>query len=220
LATVNRRQTQSRGTTPTAVKRLLFLTGNSGKLAEAQLYFGPLGFKVEQFLQNGQPPEMVEPQAETLRIVANWKINQARKLLEESGETAAIFVDDSGLFIDSLNGFPGVNSAPVHQQIGCRGILDLMKGKNERGAEFRTCAILWDGVEYFGEGVCRGEINVDERGENGFGYDPIFVPADIEDSSAGSLSTGGLTFAEIQTAEKNAFSHRRKALEAVAYQLK
>lgn len=202
------------------MKRLLFLTGNSGKLAEAQLYFGPLGYQVEQFLQNGQPPEVVEPQAETLRIVANEKIKRARKLLAANGETAAIFVDDSGLFIDALNGFPGVNSALVHEQIGCGGILDLMRGQTERGAEFRTCAILWDGVEYVGEGVCRGEITVDERGENGFGYDPIFVPAGIEDSSAGSLSTGGLTFAEIQTADKNAFSHRRKALEAVALQLK
>jgi XTP/dITP diphosphohydrolase len=217
------------------VKRLLFLTGNLGKLAEAQHYFVPLGYRVEQFLLNGKPPEVFEPQADSLRIVASAKISQARKLLDESGEEGAILVDDSGLFIDSLNGFPGVSSASVHSQIGSLGILDLMEGREERGAEFRTCAILWDGEEYIGEGICRGRIIAEERGENGFGYDPIFVPDDLGElssegqfSDSGSSDSGtsnmltseGRTFAELETAEKNAFSHRRKALEAVLNRLR
>lgn len=239
------------------MKRLLFLTGNLGKLAEAELYFGPLGYRVEQFLLDGQTPEVFEPQADSLRVVATAKIEQARELLGKSGGEGAILIDDSGLFIDSLNGFPGVSSAAVHSQIGCRGILDLMEGRTERGAEFRTCAILWDGEEFVGEGICRGRITKEERGENGFGYDPIFVPDDlegdldndlesdldndlesdldsdlegedsVEDSAEASVKTSAQyplssrdrTFAELTTTEKNEFSHRRKALEAVLNRL-
>ena len=146
-----------------------------------------------------------------------------------------LFGDDSGLFIDSLNGFAGVSSDFVHSQIGSLGILDLMKGREERGAEFRTCAILWDGEEFVGEGICRGRIIAEERGENGFGYDPIFVPDDLgglssegrsSDSGASDsgttdmLTSEGRTFAELETAEKNSFSHRRKALEAVLNRLR
>jgi len=187
------------------------LTGNAGKLAEASHFFAPLGYQVEQFLIDGKVPEIIEPQADGLRAVATAKIQQARNLLETEGINAAILVEDAGLFIDTLNGFPGVYSASVLQQIGLSGILQLLAQKDNRGAEFRACAAIFvNGEIHFGEGICRGLISLDEQGENGFGYDPIFCP------EGGSKGT---TFGQMNRAEKEQFSHRAKALESVKIEL-
>jgi XTP/dITP diphosphohydrolase len=195
----------------TVVKRLLFLTGNAGKLAEASHFFEPLGYHVEQFLIDGEVPIVIEPQSDSLKEVAIAKIEQAKALLNLSGQDGSIFVEDAGLFIDDLNDFPGVNSASVLKQIGLSGILNLMSEITHRGAEFRACAVLFTGNELvFGEGVCRGTITGKTLGESGFGYDPIFSP-EGEDS--------GRTFGQMDRMAKEAFSHRAKALESVKKQL-
>lgn len=195
----------------TVVKRLLFLTGNAGKLAEASHFFEPLGYQVEQFLIDGEVPIVVEPQSDSLKDVAIAKIEQAKALFNQTGQDAAIFVEDAGLFIDELSGFPGVNSASVLNQIGLSGILNLMSESINRGAEFRAQAVLFTGDELvFGEGVCRGSIISETLGESGFGYDPIFSP-EGEDS--------GRTFGQMDKTEKEAFSHRGKALESIKKQL-
>jgi len=193
------------------VKRLLFLTGNAGKLAEASHFFEPLGYHVEQFLIDGEVPVVVEPQSDNLKDVAIAKIEQAKALLNQSGQNAAIFVEDAGLFIDELGGFPGVNSASVLTQIGLSGILKLMSDVANRGAEFRAKAVLFTGEELvFGEGICRGTITTETLGEFGFGYDPIFTP----DGEA-----SGSTFGQMDKSAKEAFSHRAKALESIKKQL-
>lgn len=193
------------------MKRLLFLTGNTGKLAEASHFFKPLGYHVEQFLIDGEVPIVIEPQSDSLKNVAIAKIEQAKALLKQSGQDASIFVEDAGLFIDDLNGFPGVNSASVLNQIGLSGILNLMSGITPRGAEFRACAVLFNGEELvFGEGVCRGTIMSEILGDSGFGYDPIFSPE-------GEAS--GRTFGQMDRIAKESFSHRAKALESVKKQL-
>ncbi|MDP6741693.1 MAG: RdgB/HAM1 family non-canonical purine NTP pyrophosphatase [Candidatus Thalassarchaeaceae archaeon] len=191
--------------------RLLFLTGNAGKLVEATQFFAPLGYQVEQFLIDGEVPTVIEPQADDLQYVALSKIEQAAAYLDASGQKAAVLVEDAGLFIDELNGFPGVYSARILKQLGLSGILKVMSGVNERGAEFRACAALWDGEQViFGEGICRGTITKETRGEQGFGYDPIFSPEE-EDTAR--------TFGEMSSTEKGRHSHREKALNSLINQL-
>ena len=191
--------------------RLLFLTGNAGKLVEATQFFAPLGYQVEQFLIDGEVPAVIEPQADDLRFVALSKIEQAAAYLDASGQKAAVLVEDAGLFIDELNGFPGVYSASILKQLGLSGILKIMTGMNERSAEFRACAVLWDSEQFiFGEGVCRGTITEEIRGVEGFGYDPIFSPEEENTER---------TFGEMNRTEKGGYSHREKALKSLINQL-
>ncbi|RLI95430.1 MAG: non-canonical purine NTP pyrophosphatase, RdgB/HAM1 family [Candidatus Altiarchaeales archaeon] len=113
-----------------------------------------------------------------------------------------VIVEDTGLFIDALNGFPGSYSAFVFNKIGNRGILKLMKGIRNRNAEFISAIGYCDKdcVRVF-KGRIKGTITYKERGDYGFGYDPIFKPVGSE-----------LTFAE-DPEMKNRVSHRRNAFE-------
>ena len=185
---------------------LNFLTGNAGKLAEAQTLLSPLGWEIQSFEIDGEVPDVIEPQSDNLTTVALAKIAQGVELLASQGRLEeSLLVEDSGLFIDALPEFPGVYSAQVLQSIGCEGILRLLD--SERSAHFLTVAVLWTGevVEVF-IGRCDGEIAMECRGEDGFGYDPIFFPfTDDED----------LTFAEMTSEEKSACSHRGRALRAL-----
>lgn len=112
-----------------------------------------------------------------------------------------LIVDDTGLFIDALGGFPGPYAAYVQDTIGNAGILRLMEGIEERSARFETAIAFAreDGIRVF-RGVISGTI-VAPRGAEGFGYDPIFEYA-------------GQTLAEMPLAEKNRVSHRARALQA------
>ncbi|MDD3071843.1 MAG: RdgB/HAM1 family non-canonical purine NTP pyrophosphatase [Methanoculleus horonobensis] len=112
-----------------------------------------------------------------------------------------LIVDDTGLFVDALGGFPGPYAAYVHDTIGNAGVLKLMEGMENRNARFETAIAFAreDGIRVF-RGVLPGTI-VAPRGEEGFGYDPIF-------------EYGGRTLAEIPLAEKSRISHRARALEA------
>jgi len=114
-----------------------------------------------------------------------------------------IMIDDSGLFIDALKGFPGVYSSYVFKTLGNDGILGLMEGKELRSARFECCiGFKMPGKDPFiAKGVARGSIATKESGTGGFGYDPIFIP---EGDSR--------TYAEIAVNEKNRISHRGKAI--------
>ncbi len=185
---------------------LNFLTGNSGKLTEAQALLSPLGWKIQSFEIDGEVPEIIEPQSDNLTTVALAKIAQGVELLASQDRLQeSLLVEDSGLFIDALSEFPGVYSAHVLNSIGCDGILRLLD--EERTAYFLTVAALWTGeaVEVF-VGRCDGTIAMEVRGEDGFGYDPIFVPNEDEK---------GLTFAEMPKEEKSVYSHRGRALRAL-----
>jgi XTP/dITP diphosphohydrolase len=185
---------------------LNFLTGNSGKLTEAQNLLSPLGWEIQAFEIDGEVPEVIEPQSDNLTTVALAKVAQGVELLASQGRLQeSLLVEDSGLFIDALSEFPGVYSAHVLKSIGCEGILRLLD--EERSAYFLTVAALWTGeaVEVF-VGRCDGSISTEIRGEDGFGYDPIFVPDD---------GKNGLTFAEMTSEEKSEYSHRGRALRAL-----
>ena len=110
--------------------RVLFVTGNQDKVTEASDILSPLGFVIEQLLIEGQAPDLIEPQAEGIEEVAKSKLEQAVSLtMGTEFENEALLVEDSGLFIDSLSGFPGPYSSFVQETIGLPGVLSLMSGE-------------------------------------------------------------------------------------------
>jgi len=125
------------------------------------------------------------------------------------------FGDDSGLEIDALNGEPGVYSARYAGEHGNHAanmdkVLERLKDETNRKARFRTViSLIWDGKETFFEGTVEGTIRHERSGSGGFGYDPIFQPDGYD-----------VTFAEMSMAEKNAISHRAKAVERLVAFLK
>ena len=175
-------------------KKVYLITGNPGKLKEIKNRLDGLDIEL-----NTLDEDFVEIQADTLEEVVFFGIEH---LVKEKGVDLPFIKDDSGLFIDALDGFPGVYSAYIQQTIGNEGILKLMKDRDERGATFKTVMglhIPGEGVSLF-RGEIRGQITNEKRGFFGFGYDPIFTPE-------GSAHT----FAEMTLVEKNQDSHRIRA---------
>ena len=119
-----------------------------------------------------------------------------------------IFVEDAGLFVEALNGFPGPYSAYVYRTVGTKGILKLMKHIENRDAYFQSVIAFSSPEEppTCFSGKVEGKISLQERGTSGFGYDPIFEPSKGD----------GRTFAEMTTTEKNEYSHRAEALRKFA----
>ena len=119
-----------------------------------------------------------------------------------------VFADDTGLEIEALNGLPGVHSARFageskDSSANIAKVLSMLKGKENRKARFRTViALIFEGKEYLFEGIVPGTIIDEKRGDEGFGYDPVFIPEGKE-----------LTFAQMSLNEKNKISHRAIAFE-------
>ncbi|RLG20016.1 non-canonical purine NTP pyrophosphatase, RdgB/HAM1 family [Candidatus Micrarchaeota archaeon] len=175
---------------------MLFLTGNQHKFAEAKsilkaydVKISPLNLNIEEIRS--------ESCARVAEASAQSAYERARKPL---------FLEDAGLFVKALNGFPGTYSSWAFSRLGNKGLLRLMRGVENRSAKFVSAIAYVDskGVRTF-TGACEGEIALSARGKKGFGYDPLFIPK-------GSRKT----FA--QDAElKKQLSHRRKALEKFAH---
>ena len=184
--------------------KVLFLTGNKNKVVEANQILSNLGYEVEQFLVDGLTPEFIEPQPSSIADVSEFKIQQALELISETeSSNNALLVEDSGLFIESLNDFPGVYSSYISKTIGNEGILNLLVDKSNRNAEFRAYSILYKNGKYFRAlGICSGKISTQIKGSNGFGFDPIFIPE----------SGDGRTFGEMTDHEKASKSHRGESL--------
>ncbi|MDK2870545.1 MAG: XTP/dITP diphosphohydrolase [Pyrococcus sp.] len=171
---------------------LFFITSNDGKVREAKKFLEPLGINVIK-----KPLEYPEIQADTLEDVVVFGLNWLKDKVDKP-----FIIEDSGLFIEALNGFPGVYSAYVYKTIGLDGILKLMEGIENRKAYFKSVIGFYDGEIHLFVGEVRGRISNEKRGSHGFGYDPIFVPDGFDK-----------TFAEMSTEEKNSVSHRGKALK-------
>ena len=175
---------------------IYFITGNKGKLLEAKEKFSSMDIKIVQ-KDLGYP----EVQADALEDVARFGVEHVKEQLDHP-----FILEDAGLFIDALNGFPGVYSAYVFHTIGLKGILDLLEEVevNKRTALFRSVFAYGEPGQKskFFVGECPGTITTREFGDHGFGYDPIFIP-DGEKR----------TFAQMDANEKNRFSHRGKSLE-------
>lgn len=170
-----------------------FVTTNEGKYREVSKRLGGAGIDCEMLAI-----DYAEIQCDSLEEVVRSSLEWL------SGKVEGDFlIDDSGLFIASLDGFPGVFSSYVFRTIGSDGVLKLLQGVEDRAAEFRCCfGLHLEGRNELFIGAVQGTITQEKRGEGGFGYDPIFIP------------TGGTkTFAEIPAEEKNKLSHRGKVLE-------
>jgi XTP/dITP diphosphohydrolase len=147
--------------------------------------------------------EAVEIQDDSLENIAKYSALDAVK---NCG--LPVFVEDAGLFVEALQGFPGPYSRYVYDTVGVEGILKLMKNIENRGAYFMSVIAFGSPKE---QPVCfvgkvEGKISLQKRGTAGFGYDPVFIP----------LEGDGRTFAEMTTAQKNRVSHRAEALRKFA----
>jgi XTP/dITP diphosphohydrolase len=178
--------------------QIRFVTGNAHKAQEAQAKLKPLGIEV---LQHHVPhPEI---QADTLE-----EVSRERALWLRGRVRGAYVVDDAGLFVDALKGFPGVYSAYAYRTLGWQGLLKLLEGHDERGARFEVVVAYMEpglAAPFLFKGVCAGRIAAEASGAQGFGFDPVFVPEGSPRS-----------FAELPLDAKNALSHRGRALAKLA----
>ncbi|MBX8632451.1 MAG: XTP/dITP diphosphatase [Thermoplasmata archaeon YP2-bin.285] len=171
---------------------LTLITTNEGKYLEIIDALEGTGVSIRRIDR-----EYPEIQADTLESVVGFGLNYLKPFVP-----GPFIIDDSGLFVDALGGFPGVYSSYAFRTIGNEGILTLLKGKGNRRASFRTVlGMVHEGKEHFFRGECRGYISELPKGVNGFGFDPIFVPEGRE-----------MTFAEMSVQMKNDISHRGMAL--------
>lgn len=177
--------------------QIFFITSNRHKFSEAQRLLKKCGISIKRKnLQIG------EVRAQRCEEVAKNCAKEAYKKLR-----MPLFVEDSGLFIESLNGFPGVYSADALGKIGIDGVLALLKGK-KRNAKFMSAICYADNAGLVCvSGECKGKIAKKPMGKGGFGYDPVFVPAGKKQTFAQSQKT------------KAQLSHRVRALKALCARL-
>lgn len=182
------------------IKQIVFATNNAHKLSEVQAVLDDR-FRLVTLAECGITEEIPED-APTLEGNA---LQKARYVHERTG--ADCFADDTGLEVDALDGAPGVHSARYATDghdfaANNRLLLRNLAGAADRRAHFRTViALILDGREYLFEGRVDGRIAESEAGCGGFGYDPLFVPEGFDK-----------TFAEMGADEKNAISHRGRAV--------
>ncbi len=182
------------------IKQIIFATNNAHKLSEVQAVLGDR-FRLVTLAECGITEEIPED-APTLEGNA---LQKARYVHERTG--ADCFADDTGLEVDALDGAPGVHSARYATDghdfaANNRLLLRNLAGAADRSAHFRTViALILDGREYLFEGRVDGRIAESEAGCGGFGYDPLFMPEGFD-----------RTFAEMGADEKNAISHRGRAV--------
>lgn len=192
------------------MKELIMATNNAHKLEEVRQILGDR-FAVKGLAEIGCHEDIPET-ADTLEGNAFQK---ARYIHEHYHVNC--FADDTGLEVEALNGAPGVFTARFGHMNGygeshdaeanIRCLLDQLKDKDNRNARFRTAvALILDGQEHLFEGIVKGEISTTKSGDEGFGYDPVFVPEGM-----------GKTFAELSSAQKNAISHRGRAIAAMEH---
>jgi XTP/dITP diphosphohydrolase len=179
---------------------LIFATNSRNKVAEIQSLVGP-NFTIIPLKEAGIDIDIPEPH-DQLEANALEKAMTIFKMTQQN-----CFSEDTGLEIEGLDGAPGVKSARYagensNPQANIDLVLSKMTGVNNRTAQFRTViCLIWENQTYYFEGICKGQILNNMQGENGFGYDPIFVPDGASKS-----------FANMTMEEKNTYSHRKKAV--------
>ena len=184
--------------------KIVFATNNAHKLDEVRQVVGE---KIE--IVSLRECGIVEDIPENEPTLEGNALAKARYIYERTGFNC--FADDTGLEVDALGGEPGVRSARYatdghDDEANKRLLLERLQGVENRAAQFRTAvALILGGKEYLFEGIVRGEIALEQHGEGGFGYDPLFFP-----------EGGDLTFAQMSSEEKNAISHRGRAVRKLA----
>ena len=183
------------------MKRIVFATNNAHKLAEVKAVLG-----AEYELVTLREVGITEDIPETGATLDENATIKARYVYEHTGLDC--FADDTGLEVVALDGAPGVHSARYatdgHDFAANNAkLLREMEGKEDRRARFRTViSLIRNGVEEQVEGIVEGRIATAMSGSEGFGYDPLFIPEDYD-----------ISFAEMSAEEKNAISHRGRAVE-------
>lgn len=192
--------------------KVIFATGNMGKMREIRAIMSDTDAEVLSMKEADVYTDVVED-GSTFMENAFIKARAVAKLVKQKGITAAVVADDSGLVVDALGGEPGIYSArylgeDTPYKIKNAKIIERLEGVEDekRTARF-VCAmavVFPDGSEDCYEATYEGRIGYEEKGPNGFGYDPIFY-----------LPDRGVYSAELDPDEKNRISHRGKALEGI-----
>lgn len=175
--------------------KIWFGTNNKEKVKEVKAILAYFKINTEHL-----PFSKIEIQANTLEEIARYS-------LEKMEFNKPLAIEDSGLFIENLKGFPGPYSHYVLDTIHLAGVLKLLEGSKNRKANFQSVIAFRNGstITVF-KGSTTGAIAFEARGSNGFGYDPIFIPDDEPSNQ---------TFGELPTNIKNDFSHRAKSFRSL-----
>lgn len=187
------------------MQRLIFASHNPHKIKEIRAILGPDFYfsGLDELGFHGDIPEPYDSLEENALAKARFVADRF---------FCDCFADDTGLEVEALGGLPGVQSARYagpkkDSRANRQKLLAAMEGMEERQASFRTViALVMGGREYLFEGRVRGHISREARGEKGFGYDPVFVPEGYRES-----------FAEMEEAEKNKISHRKRAIDGLLH---
>lgn len=199
------------------MKKLIFATGNMGKMREIRDIMADMDVEVVS-MKEADVYVDVEENGSTFMENAFIKARGIADVAKAKGIEAIILADDSGLVVDALNGEPGIYSArymgeDTPYSIKNAKIIERLEGvaDEDRSARFvcAIAAVFPDGSELEAEATYEGRIGYEEKGPNGFGYDPIFY-----------LPDRGVYSAELDPDEKNRISHRGKALEKMKELLK
>ncbi len=183
------------------MENLIFATNNQNKVDEVRAVLSKK-FNILPLKEAGIDIDIPEPH-DTLEENASEK---SKTIFNLTGKNC--FSEDTGLEVQALHGEPGVKSARYAGEnrsfdANIEKLLNNLKEADNKAARFRTViSLILDGKEYYFEGICSGRIIAEKKGNNGFGYDPVFIPDESE-----------LTFAEMNMEEKNKYSHRKKAME-------
>lgn len=185
---------------------LYFITSNTHKFAEASKKLEPSGIEIEQ-LKLDYPEIQADTNEDIMSYGIEWIIEYYGSKINHP-----FIIEDAGLFVHSLNNFPGVYSKYVYKTIGPQGILDLLSEKRndeDRVAHFEACLGYFDPSDSVQDnkpkimkGICNGILSTTIRGSRGFGYDPIFIPVGADS-----------TFGEMSIEDKNQYSHRSRVLD-------
>ena len=174
-----------------------FVTGNPNKVREANEI---LGLTLDSVHVEG----LFEIQSPDIDAVVRHKAEQAYSILK-----CPVMVEDSGLVFHAWNGLPGALVKWFEETVSCDGMLKMLEGFDDRGATAICCFAVYDGKDMK---ITRGEVNgtlsSNTRGSNGFGWDVIFIPEGYEE-----------TYGEMAAKEKNAISHRKRALDKLRREL-
>ncbi len=184
-------------TSPSDKRTLWFVTQNHHKYQEARRILDPFGIKIRMLAS-----PKTEIQSTNLGEIAKFAAEEAAKK-----HNRTVLVEDSGLFVKALNGFPGPFSSYVHNTIGVGGLLRLMRRQTGREAYFRASLALApprDSSQEF-SGKVNGTISHKPAGKQGFGFDPIFIPR----GARKTFAEGGIEF-------KDKYSHRATAFRKLA----
>ncbi len=173
---------------------LYFITGNKHKFQEISAIIKSEAPWINLKMANNIPKTEIQDYS-----LENIALFAAKTICEKFDKN--FILEDAGLFIRSLGGFPGPYSSYVYKTIGCDGILKLLDSVSDRTAEFKSVIVLYyQGILKIFVGLAKGKISIKKRGSLGFGFDPIFIPEGSEK-----------TFAEMTLEEKNLKSHRGKS---------